>query len=417
MFSFSQKIITSDIGNFWNAHDKIIVEKDSVKQLKFIQTLYIDKGTPGLDGIMRARRYSAEEYVYAINNYPKFWQSIRKNTLKSGQFSKDIQKAIDNLKKIYPDLKPVNIYFEIGILRTGGTTIDGMSLIGSEVALADKSVITTEFNQTYPHLRSYFDTNPINDVVFLNVHEYIHTQQKETISNTLLSQTLMEGVAEFLAEIVLNQKSPNPQIEFGFQNEERIKTAFEKEMFSPNIYNWIMNSPDNQFGMRDLGYFVGYAICKKYYEQILNKKSAVKEMIELDYNNENELIQFVEKTKYFDQPLINYKNEFENSRPKVIGIKEFENGSHNVNPNTKLITIIFSQPMNIQSRGFDYGPLGEGNVLGVQKIIGYAEDKKSFSFEVKLEPGKQYQSIATENFHDESGLPLQPFLIDFNTSK
>ena len=140
-------------------------------------------------------------------------------------------------------------------------------------------------------------------------------------------------------------------------------------------------------------------------------------MIELDYNNENELIQFVEKTKYFDQPLINYKSEFENSRPKVIGIKEFENGNRNVNPETKIITLLFSQPMNIQSRGFDYGPLGEGNVLGVQKIIGYSDDKKSFTFEVNLEPERQYQSIATENFTDESGLPLHPFLIDFTTSK
>lgn len=55
IISFSQKIITSDIDNFWNAYDKIIVEKDSVKQLNLIQTLYINKGTPGLDGIMRAR--------------------------------------------------------------------------------------------------------------------------------------------------------------------------------------------------------------------------------------------------------------------------------------------------------------------------------------------------------------------------
>jgi hypothetical protein len=251
--------------------------------------MYIDKGTSGLDGIMRARRYSAAEYVYAINNYPKFWTSVRSNTLKANQFSKQIRKGVRKLKKIYPDLKPVNIYFEIGILRTGGTTIDKMLLIGSEVALTNKSVITTEFDNRYPHLRNYFNLSPINDVVFLNVHEYIHTQQKETIGNSLLAQTLMEGVAEYLAEIALNQKSPNPQIKFGYENEAKIKLEFEKEMFSPNIYNWIMNDANNPFGMRDLGYFVGYAICKKYYDQATDKSRAVKEMIELDYNNENDL--------------------------------------------------------------------------------------------------------------------------------
>lgn len=415
--TFSQKIITTDIDNFWNAYDKIIVEKDSVKQLNLINTLYIDKGTAGLDGIMRARRYSAEEYIYAINNYPKFWESIRKNTLKSKQFSKDIQKGVKKLKKIYPGLKPVNTYFEIGILRTGGTTIDGILLIGSEVALADKSVITSEFDATYPHLKGYFDTEPIKDVVFLNLHEYIHTQQKETIGNTLLSQTIMEGVAEFLAEIALNQKSPNPQIAFGFQNEERIKNEFQKEMFSPNIYNWIMNDANNEFGMRDLGYFVGYAICKKYYEKSSDKNLAVKEMIELDYNDENKLIQFVERTKYFEKPLSFYKNEFENSRPKVIGIKEFENESKNVNPEIKTFTINFSEEMNTDFRNFELGPLGEHHLLRISKIIGFSDDKKSFTFESNLEPNKQYQILVDFGFRSAKGYPLIPYLIDFSTSK
>ncbi len=166
-FCCGQKIITDDINNFWIAYDSIAVEKDSLKQLDLIRKLYIDKGTPGLNGIMRARRYSAEEYVFAINNYPNFWTSIRNNTLKSNQFSEEIQTGIEKLKVIYPNLKPVDIYFEIGALRTSGTTMDGMSLIGSEIALADSTIITSEFDAQYPHLRSYFNTNPIKQSTIL----------------------------------------------------------------------------------------------------------------------------------------------------------------------------------------------------------------------------------------------------------
>ncbi|MDP2724352.1 MAG: hypothetical protein Q8O72_16495, partial [Bacteroidales bacterium] len=46
----------------------------------------------------------------------------------------------------------------------------------------------------------------------------------------------------------------------------------------------------------------------------------IKEMIQLDYNNEIELIKFVEKSGYFSKPLIVYKEAFENSRPNVIGL-------------------------------------------------------------------------------------------------
>lgn len=413
---YSQKIITNDVYNFWKAYDKIITEKDTLKQLNLIQTLYIDKGTPGLKGIMKARNYSAKEYVYAINHYPQFWNSVRQNTQKANQFSKHINVGIVKLKNIYPELQPVNTYFEIGILRTGGTTIDKMLLIGSEIALADKHTITDEIDAKYPHLRKYFNTEPIKDVVFLNTHEYIHTQQKETIGKILLSQTVIEGVAEFLAEIALNKKSPNPQIAFGFKNEEAIKKEYEKEMFSSNIYNWIMNNDKNQFGIRDLGYFIGYAICKKYYNSSLDKKLAVKEMIDLDYNNDIELIKFVEKSKYFDQPLSFYKDHFEKERPKVIEIKPFINGDKNVDPNIKIITLNFSQPMNVKKRGFDYGSLGENNVLKVQKVIGFTEDKKSFSFEVMLEPNKRYQCIVNDNFMDINNYPLKPFLIDFTTA-
>ena len=292
-----------------------------------------------------------------------------------------------------------------------------MVLIGSEVALTDKSVITSEFDNRYPHLRDYFNTNPINNVVFLNIHEYIHTQQKETIGNTLLSQTMMEGVAEFLAEIALSKKSPNPQIDFGYKNEERIKSEYEKEMFSPNIYNWIMNNPNNQFGMRDLGYFVGYAICKKYYELSTDKMLAVKEMIELDYNNETALINFVEKTKYFGQPLSVYKAEFEKKRPIVTAIQQFKNGSKNVNPDIKTFTISFSEEMNPNFRNFELGPLGESNLLRIKKIIGFSEDNKSFTFEANLEPDKQYQILINYGFRSKNQYLLVPYLIDFKTAK
>lgn len=416
-FSQSNKlVITDDVSNFWTAYDLIIQEKDSTKQIDLINNLYIKKGTPGLVGIMQARRYTDKGYIYAINNYPKFWNSIRANTLTANSYAKKLEKGIKKLKKIYPEAKPAKIYFSIGVLKTSGTTKEDKVLIGTEVAMADSTIITDEIKKDYPHLISYFKTNPINNLDFLNVHEYIHTQQKSTIGNYLLSQTMMEGVAEFLAEIAMKTKSPNPQIEFGYKNEEKIKQEFTKEMFSTNFNNWFWNSPENQFGMRDLGYFVGYAIVKKYYDNSIDKKLVIKQLIELDYNNESDLIEFVDKTNYFEKPVNDYKIDFENNRPIVTKIEQFDNGNLAVNPTIKIVTLYFSHPMDINSRGFEYGPLGESNLMRVKKVIGYSADKKSFSFEVSLEPNKQYQLLVT-NFFDDKGFALKPYLIDFKTSK
>lgn len=415
-FGQSQKtVITEDISRFWKAYDQIIETKDSLKQIELINNLYIQPGTVGLHSIMEARRYTASEYVYAINNYPKFWKAVRNNTLKSENYAKEIQVGIDKLKEIYPDLKPANIYFTIGILRTSGTTMNGNVLIGAETAMTDSKIPTDEFAQTYPHLRSYFDSNPMNGMVFLNTHEYIHTQQNTTIGNTLLAQTIIEGVAEFIAEKALETNSPNPQIQFGKENDAKIKAAYLQEMFSPNIYNWIMNSPDNEFRMRDLGYYVGYAICSKYYDQAADKKLAIKQMIELDYENEQAIIEFTDKTKYFDKPLIQYKEAYEKSRPAITGIKEFKNGSQDVDSNLKIVTIEFSEPMDTNFRSFDYGPLGENNVLYIREVIGFSEDGKSFSFKTDLKPGQQYQILVNYGFRNSKGVALVPYLIDIKT--
>lgn len=415
-FAQQKTIITTDITNFWEAYDQIKATKDSTKQLSIIQNSYINKGTVGLKALMEVRNYTPLSFVNAINRYPNFWSSVRANTLKADDYAQKIEGAVKLLNKLYP-LKPAKTYFSIGALRTGGTTLEDKVLIGAEISMADEKTNTDELQKDFPHLVSFFKTRPIDGLIFTNVHEYVHTQQKTTIGNTLLTQVVLEGVAELLAEKALKLDSPNPQIAYGKANDTKIKAAFEKEMFSSSMANWLYNSSNNEFKMRDLGYYVGYAICEKFYELSKDKKAAVKDMIELDYNKEEDLIAFVEKSKYFEKPLLVYKEAFEKSRPEIIGIKEFENNSQNVNVNTKTVTLYFSQPMSANYRGFDYGPTGEKNVLMVRRVIGFSEDKKSFSYEIKLEPNKHYQSVVTERFRNEAGIPLKAYLINFKTAE
>lgn len=41
----SANVITSNIDNFWNAYDLIVQEEDSIKQIKLIDSLYVQKGS------------------------------------------------------------------------------------------------------------------------------------------------------------------------------------------------------------------------------------------------------------------------------------------------------------------------------------------------------------------------------------
>lgn len=72
--------------------------------------------------------------------------------------------------------------------------------------------------------------------------------------------------------------------------------------------------------------------------------------------------------------------------------------------------------MNTNHRGFDFGPLGENNVLRVKNVVGFSEDGKSFTFEVELKPDQKYQSLITNSFRATNGVNLKPYLIDIKTA-
>lgn len=390
-------VITADVHNFWAAYDKIITTKNNAAQLEYLNKLFIEKGTPGLKGIMKARRYSPQEYVDAINKRPEFWESIRKNTLRAGEFADEFEIGIGKLRKIYPDLKPANIYFTVGVFRSGGTTIGNNILIGSEIVFADDKIMSR--------------------LAFTNVHEYVHTQQKNTQMDNLLGQSVMEGVAEFLTVKALETPSSAPAIEFGKNSEPKISMTFANVMFNPFYGFWLYSDAKNEFNTRDLGYYVGYAIAAKYYERAKDKKLAVKEMIELDYNNPALLAKYVDKSGYFPKSVKKYAKQFEKARPKVTGIKPFKNGNKNVSPKTALLTVEFSTEMDKNYRNFQFGPLGKENSIRLKNFIGFSEDGKSISFEIEpLQPNKRYQLTIGGGFRSINGLPLKPHLIELTTA-
>ena len=141
----SKKVFTIDIDNFWIAYDSIQTTRDSLKQIGLIQNLYIDKGTKGLKAFMAARDYNAKLWVQLIRLYPKFWNSIRPNTLSAKSYAPAIEQSINKFKELYPGLKEAKMYFTVGGLRSGGTTMNDMVLIGSEIATGNASTDVSEF--------------------------------------------------------------------------------------------------------------------------------------------------------------------------------------------------------------------------------------------------------------------------------
>lgn len=416
--SFAQnklQFVSTDIDNFWVVYEKIKSTNDSAKQYQYLQEFYIDKGTKGLKSLIDVRNYTQKEFIDAIAKYPQFWSSLKKNTLNIKELYPEIKADIQKLKLAYPDLKHSTIYFSIGAFRTNGTIQHDRILIGSELALADSTTIIDELPAwRQPFYAAY---NPRKNIALLCTHEYIHTQQKALVEN-LLSMCLYEGVAEFISCKVTGKQSSSPAIAFGKANQDKIVNQFVSDLFiMSNNYNWLWGENRNELKVRDLGYYMGYEICERYYNLCADKAKAIKELIELDYTNEKEVERIVDITKVLPGTIAKLYDDYEKQRPAVMSIMPFTNGSQDVKPGLTKITVTFSEPLNGYNDGIDFGPLGQDHCPAIKREKAWSDNGRSWTFEAELKPNQHYQILISNNFRKQNSVRLKPYLIDFRTTE
>jgi hypothetical protein len=285
-------VVTSDIDRFWTAFDSCQTTSDTVKQAAFIQAIYVDKGSAGLLAFMRLRDFTPKLWVRLINGYPEFWNSIRPNTNALKTIVPKIEESINKLKELYPPLKDSRMYFTIGGLRTGGTTDGNMILIGAEIATGNASTVPPN-----PWLASVFKEQRTDNIIVLNVHEYIHTQQRGEPQD-LLGSAINEGICDFIAELVTGRPLQTNYMKYGRSHEVELKKKFKAEMYGTNREDWMYNG-NNAKLVADLGYFMGYAIARSYYRHANDKKIAIRSMIELNFSDTSAVHEFMKAAKYF----------------------------------------------------------------------------------------------------------------------
>lgn len=289
----------SDVARFWTAYDAVRAETSPEAQKAAFQRLYIDAGTPGLTAFMEAKGYTADTYLQAIRAYPSYWDSVRPRTALAAGALTRLEGRLERFRALYPDLRPAGIYFEVGALRSAGTTQGDKVLLGVEMATGDESVDTSEMPAGLQRFfASYFASKPLENLDLLAVHEVVHTQQRGERPN-LLAQAVYEGVADFVAEQVTGRTPDLAYVTYGPAHDAAIKAAFRQDMAGEDFSGWLYNSADNTFGVRDLGYYVGYAITRGYHDRAPDKTAALKAMLELDYSDPAAVQAFVDASGYF----------------------------------------------------------------------------------------------------------------------
>ena len=276
------QLITTDVQNFWNAYD--LAKKHPAQRSAIYKKYYLDAGTEGLQDYFAYKIGSIKDFVAVHDCKPRFYAAIRKNTLAVDQQKQQMIRYFVQLKALYPAASFPNIYFVMGCLSSAGTATDNGLLIGVDQVVATDDIPIEELS-----LWQRNNFTRLSDLPSLVVHELVHFNQTELCDTdtSLLHAVLVEGMADFIAELVTGE-NPNKRLQVWAKGKEKnIWASFEKEMHLNRADNWIANSSQETADKpADLGYWVGYQICKAYYEKSADKRKAIYDMLHIqDYTD------------------------------------------------------------------------------------------------------------------------------------
>lgn len=273
------ELVTSDILNFWEAYDK--ATKDSIHSLAAFNDYYFKNASEGLKDYFSLRIYSTELFMNNLVAKKAFYKAIRKNTLRAEQFKEPIRNSFKNLKNIYPAAIFPNVYFVIGRWSSAGTVSRNGLLIGTDMLSKSADIPLHELS-----LWEKNNYKEIEDLPYIVAHELVHSQQNAMrLDTTTLSACIREGMADFIGELISGKSSNERLKTFAKGKEKQLWEEFSTDVYLNRSNHWIANSieerPDRP---ADLGYWIGYEICKSYYENADDKKQAVYDMLHIrDY--------------------------------------------------------------------------------------------------------------------------------------
>ena len=181
------EIQTEDVTRFYEIYDRANGRPTAAQ----LQRFYVEPGSEGLHHLMRVRNVNAERIARALAEQPELYRNARACLDALPRIRGRLRLSFDNLLRRYPEASrpPISIL----ISRGKPVAIAGPGT-GVQVALEALCSDTAA---------RYLGADIEDRFVYLIAHEYIHVQQAPEQPNpTVLERALLEGVADFLGELI-----------------------------------------------------------------------------------------------------------------------------------------------------------------------------------------------------------------------
>ena len=260
---YHAEFITSDYEHFWQAFDSLDISDSNPFEV------YLKKASAGLQPMVQ---YIDAEIFYNTvldrrEDYTKTKGALTK--LKSTQ--KRVEASYAALEYWYPDAVFPPVFFAVGMFTVGGTISENGLLIGAELL------------------------DGVEGLHGLIAHELIHFQQQIHGEENLLTQSIIEGSADFIGELISGVHVNLEAYEYGQAHEAALCREFQDIMHEQDYQDWLYGTSGKDDRPNDLGYWMGYKIVESYYAKQSNKRAAISTIL-----NINDTQRFLELSGYLE---------------------------------------------------------------------------------------------------------------------
>lgn len=267
------RLVTSDIPAFWQAWDGATLQ-DAAERF---QRLYIDPGSPGVQGFLPGRIVSGRHLAAAVAARPAFFAAIRQTTLaidSSQALRQAVRTAFRRFEALYPDAVFPDVYFVIGRLNSGGTATASGLHIGVELYSRSED---TPLGELSPWEQAVMGQP--GDLPHIVAHELIHFQQPPLQDGTLLARALREGMADFIGELISGGHINRAAHAWGNARERELWEEFRAAMDGTDVSRWMYQGDRAGDRPADLGYWMGYRISRALYERLPDREDAIRRLL------------------------------------------------------------------------------------------------------------------------------------------
>ena len=260
------EVRTSDVELFYRLYDGA----RGAPTAEALQHGYIEAGSDGVRQFVPHRIKSGEDLAQTIAKNPQVYDQARDCLRVLPAVKAKLAGAFRRLSKIDPDATFPPVTILIGRNNSGGTSGASGVLIGLEV-VCRSSWLQPDLTERLYHLIT---------------HEYGHVEQfphggEDEGPGDVLKQSLVEGGAELVGELISGQVSNVHLQQWTKGHEREIKAQFLAEQDSKDLSHWLYNGAGTPAKPGDLGYWVGYRIAKAYYMKARDKRAALKTLLDL----------------------------------------------------------------------------------------------------------------------------------------